>query len=48
MSDNPKDDDWGMTMPNVRLDDDKKAKEAVENFAPKTDAVPAPPPADDW
>lgn len=37
MSDNPKDDDWGMTMPNVRLDDEKKK-----------DAPPGLPPEDDW
>jgi formylglycine-generating enzyme required for sulfatase activity len=45
MSDNPKDDDWGMTLPPKRLDD-LIPKESVENFAPKTDA--APPSVDDW
>ena len=47
MSDNPKDDDWGMTIPPKRLDE-FKPKESVENFAPKTDAPPGAPPADDW
>ena len=44
MSDNPKDDDWGMTLPPKRLDD-LVSKESVENFAPKNDAAP---PVDDW
>ncbi len=44
MSDNPKDDDWGMTLPPKRLDD-LIPKESVENFAPKPNAVP---PVDDW
>lgn len=47
MSDNPKNDDWGMTIPPKRLDE-LKPKESVENLTPKTDAVPNPPPADDW
>ncbi len=47
MSDNPKDDDWGITMPPKRLDD-LKPKESIENFAPKTDDVPGAPSADDW
>ena len=47
MSDNPKDDDWGMTMPNLRLDDEKKKDDAVPNFQPKADNVPGLPP-DDW
>jgi formylglycine-generating enzyme required for sulfatase activity len=47
MSDNPKDDDWGMTLPPKRLDD-LIPKEPVENFAPKTDGVLTPPPVDDW
>ncbi len=47
MSDNPKDDEWGMTMPPKRLDD-LLPKEPVENFAPKTHTVPTPPPVDDW
>ncbi|MBS1794045.1 MAG: SUMF1/EgtB/PvdO family nonheme iron enzyme [Acidobacteria bacterium] len=47
MSDNPKDDDWGMTMPNLRLDDDRK-KDVSPGFQPKAEAVPSPPPEDDW
>ncbi len=47
MSDNPKDDDWGMTIPPKRLDE-LKSKESVEDFAPKPDAAPGQPPADDW
>lgn len=46
MSDNPKDDDWGMTTPNLRLDDDKK-KDALPNFQPKQEQTPSLPP-DDW
>lgn len=46
MSDNPKDDDWGMTTPNVRLDDEIK-KEAPQSFQPKQEAPPSLPP-DDW
>lgn len=47
MSEDNKNDDWGMTMPHQRLDD--KAKEALkESFAPKSEDVPNPPPADDW
>lgn len=47
MSDNPKDDDWGMTMPNARLDDDKK-KGAPPQFQPLTEQAPSLPPEDDW
>ena len=46
MSDNPKDDDWGMTTPNLRLDDEKK-KDAPPSFQPKPEAPPSLPP-DDW
>lgn len=48
MSEDNKNDDWGMTMPNVRLDEEKKEKEAAGNFAPKVDSAPSQPPADDW
>src|SRR5215213_2705806 len=48
MSDNPKDDDWGMTTPNLRLDDEKK-KDALPQFQPKAvDAPPSLPPEDEW
>lgn len=46
MSDNPKDDDWGMTMPNARLDDEK-LKDAVPQSLPKAEQTPSLPP-DDW
>lgn len=45
MSNNPKDDDWGMTMPNVRLDDELK-KDAPP-MPPKAEPTPSLPP-DDW
>lgn len=48
MSEDNKNDDWGMTIPNVRLDEEKKQREAAENFAPKVDAPPSVPPVDDW
>jgi formylglycine-generating enzyme required for sulfatase activity len=48
MSDNPKDDDWGMTLPNVPLNQEKK-KDVPQNFAPKSaESTPSLPPADDW
>jgi formylglycine-generating enzyme required for sulfatase activity len=46
MSDNPKDDDWGMTMPNTRLDDEQK-KDAPP-FQPVKEQAPSLPPEDDW
>ena len=46
MSEDKKNDDWGMTMPEARLDDE--AKKAIRDFTPKKDEVPTPPPADDW
>jgi formylglycine-generating enzyme required for sulfatase activity len=46
MSENPKDDDWGMTTPNVRLDDELK-KDAPPQFQPKPEATPSLPP-NDW
>jgi formylglycine-generating enzyme required for sulfatase activity len=45
MSDNPKDDDWGMTTPNLRLDNEKK-NDAPTGFQPKAPAPSLPP--DDW
>jgi formylglycine-generating enzyme required for sulfatase activity len=48
MSDNPKDDDWGMTIPNLRLDDEKKKDVSAPNFQPKTNAPANLPPVDDW
>ena len=45
MSNNPKDDDWGMTMPNVRLEDQLKKDGAPQ--AKKPEATPSLPP-DDW
>ncbi|HVE57366.1 MAG TPA: SUMF1/EgtB/PvdO family nonheme iron enzyme [Pyrinomonadaceae bacterium] len=48
MSDNPKDDDWGMTLPNVPLNEEKK-KDVPPNFPPKAvESTPSLPPADDW
>lgn len=44
MSDNPKDDDWGMTMPNARLEDELK-KDALPQA--KKPEIPSLPP-DDW
>jgi formylglycine-generating enzyme required for sulfatase activity len=34
MSDKPKDDDWGMTMPHMRLEKDKNADDFADDFAP--------------
>ena len=42
MSDNPKDDDWAMTTPNLRLDDE------LQKDAPPKVETPNLPPADDW
>src|SRR6476661_1802500 len=48
MSDNPKDDDWGMTLPNVPLNEEKKI-DVPQNFPPKAvESTPSLPPADDW
>jgi len=47
MSDNPKDDDWGMTTPNLRLDNDKVKDAPPSNFPPKQEPTPSLPP-DDW
>ncbi len=47
MSDNPKDDDWGMTLTNVPLNQEKK-KDVPQNFPPKAESTPSLPPADDW
>ncbi|HEY8560307.1 MAG TPA: SUMF1/EgtB/PvdO family nonheme iron enzyme [Pyrinomonadaceae bacterium] len=46
MSNNPKDDDWGMTMPNARLDEEIK-KDLPPSFPPKSEQAPSLPP-DDW
>jgi formylglycine-generating enzyme required for sulfatase activity len=46
-NDNPKNDDWGMTMPHARLDK-KKITEAAEDFAPEMGGTPTAPPVDDW
>lgn len=46
MSEDNKNDDWGMTMPEARLDDE--AKKAIRDFTPKKEEAPSPPPADDW
>jgi len=46
MSDNPKDDDWGMTVPNVRLDDELK-KDAPPASQPGSGQAPGLPP-NDW
>src|SRR5688572_297542 len=44
MSDNPKDDDWGMTMPNVRLEDELKKDASPQAKKPATPSLPP----DDW
>ncbi len=44
MSDNPKDDDWGMTMPNVRLEDELKKSASPQPKKPETPSLPP----DDW
>lgn len=46
MSEDNKNDDWGMTMPPRRSDE--KAKEAMKNFAPQNQSNPSPPSEDDW
>lgn len=46
MSNNPKDDDWGMTMPNARLEDELKKN--APPFQPKAEATPSLPPDNDW
>ena len=47
MSDKPKDDDWGMTMPHMRLDKDVNADDFSDDFAPNPYSSNQPP-ADDW
>lgn len=46
MSDKPKDDDWGMTMPHMRIDKDKNADDFSDEFAANPYAGKKP--ADDW
>ncbi len=46
-NDRPKDDDWGMTMPHLRLAKDKNADDFSDDFAPPKNRV-SQPPADDW
>lgn len=48
MSDKPKDDDWGMTMPHMRLEKDKNADDFTDDFAPNPYSAKNPSSADDW
>lgn len=47
MSDKPKDDDWGMTMPHIRLEKDKNADDFSDDFAPNPYSSNQPA-DDDW
>jgi formylglycine-generating enzyme required for sulfatase activity len=47
MSDKPKDDDWGMTMPHLRLEKDKNADDFSDDFAPNPYSSKQQP-TDDW
>jgi formylglycine-generating enzyme required for sulfatase activity len=48
MSNKPKDDDWGMTMPHMRLEKDKNADDFSDDFAPNPYSTGNQPKADDW
>ena len=48
MSDKPKDDDWGMTMPHMRFEKEKNADDFSDDFAPNPYSTGNQPPADDW
>lgn len=45
--DNPKSDDWGMTMPHLRLEKDKNADDFSEDYAPLKKSANQKP-SDDW
>lgn len=45
--DKPKDNDWGMTMPHMRLPKDKNADDFSDDFAPNINSSNQPP-ADEW
>ncbi len=47
MSDKPKDDDWGMTMPHMRLEKDETGDDFSDNF-PANPRSANQPPADEW
>lgn len=47
MSDKPKDDDWGMTMPHLRFEKDQAADDFSNEFAPPKSYSP-PMSADEW
>lgn len=47
MSDKPKDDDWGMTMPHMRFEKDKTGDDFSDDFAPNQYSSNQPP-ADEW
>lgn len=47
MSDKPKDDDWGMTMPHMRLEKDESADGFSDGFAPNARSANQSP-ADEW
>ena len=47
MSDKPKDDDWGMTMPHMRLEKDINADDFSDDFTPNPYSSNQPP-ADNW
>lgn len=47
MSDKPKDDDWGMTMPHMRLEKDKTADDFSDDFTPNPYSSNKPP-AEEW
>ena len=47
-NDKSKNDDWGMTMPHMRLEKDKNADDFSDDFAPNPYAAENQPKADDW
>ncbi len=48
MSDKPKDDDWGMTMPHMRVEKDKNADDFSDEFAPNPYSSGSQPTNDEW
>ena len=47
-NDKPKDNDWGMTMPHMRLEKDKNADDFSDDFAPNPYSAGKQTPADEW
>ena len=47
-NDKPNDNDWGMTMPHMRLEKDKNADDFSDDFAPNPYSAGNQTPADEW